>query len=77
MVNASDSSRFMSKEELQNSVLLQLKTKAAKVGANGLIIKNTGSEEVAGNPYANFSKWTSEAQFLDGGDGAMVLRIAP
>ena|SRR5437773_12455 len=56
MVNASDSSRFMSKEELQNSILLQLKTKAAKVGANGLIIRNTGSEEVAGNPYANFSK---------------------
>ena len=45
MVSATDSSHWMRRDHLQKQILNELKARAAKVGANGLLIKDTSTGE--------------------------------
>lgn len=64
MVSGSDSSHWMSRDRLQQQILKELKSRAAKVGANGLLIKNTETGEVAGNSYGLIGSFSSEGQSI-------------
>jgi hypothetical protein len=64
MLNASDSSHWMSNQRLQKRVLRDITAKAAKVGANGVLITHTGSGEVAGNSVALIGSLSSDAQSI-------------
>jgi hypothetical protein len=64
MLNASDSSHWMSNQRLQKRVLREIKAKAARVGANGVLITHAGSGEVAGNSIALLGSLSSDAQSI-------------
>jgi hypothetical protein len=73
MVNASDSSHFLSNQKLQKRILADIKIKAARVGANGVLITHTGSGEVAGNTMSIIGSLSSDGQSMT----ALAIYVPP
>jgi hypothetical protein len=73
MLNASDNSHWMSNQFLQKRVLKDVKARAARVGANGILITHTGSGEVAGNSIALLGSLSSDAQSIT----ALAIYVPP